>query len=379
MLLLLIYLMRYITVTLAYLLYALPQTAGAAGLVPCGGTGQAPCQTCDLVVLSNNILLWIFGILALIAGIVIIYAGFVMVTSRGDASLIQQAKRYLTNIFIGLVIVFAAWFIVDTVGEYLLDVNTSWNLLECVAQPAFVTERLEPLNLVQLNYAQAVTVCGQASGSVAELQATGCNVTECTPGPNVNCDDFCSGEGARAVADSSSPSGFSCVNTPPPPAGVNAQAGTCEAPPSGPCSAEALRNQGFGNLADAAAQISSAESGCNTRAESGTDRTEDGRTYSFGVWQINIAAHRMSCNGQTLDCPSAFVDTGRRNQYNIRIQRVVNEPLYQACRAAALNPDCNSQTAARLATASGDMGDWACSAVKCGIYTTRNSSCRLTR
>jgi hypothetical protein len=56
--------MRYITVTLAYLLYALPQTAGAAGLVPCGGTGQAPCQTCDLVVLSNNVLLWIFGILA---------------------------------------------------------------------------------------------------------------------------------------------------------------------------------------------------------------------------------------------------------------------------------------------------------------------------
>jgi hypothetical protein len=62
----------------------------------------------------------ILGFLGLIAIILIMYAGFVMMTSQGDASKVENAKKILTNAIIGLAIILASWGIV-------LFVISRWN------------------------------------------------------------------------------------------------------------------------------------------------------------------------------------------------------------------------------------------------------------
>jgi hypothetical protein len=127
-----------------------------------------------------------------------------MVTSRGDASLIQQAKRYLTNIFIGLVIVFAAWFIVDTVGEYLLDIQrvSVWNVLTCVEQPEFITEQLRPLDAVEIELVGRVYT-PEAPDIDFHLQPALRDSADCNPQswvPGMAC--YAYGRCAEAISDS---------------------------------------------------------------------------------------------------------------------------------------------------------------------------------
>jgi hypothetical protein len=222
------------------------------------------------------------------------------------------------------VIVLAAWILVDTLMRFLIgnggqfENGTPWSDVQCWSQvlPGFQTFEREEFSL----------------GSFALNQPGG------------------SGGGSAA---------------------------SCVAAPSGPCSPSALAQSGFGALANDAAIVLAAESRCRTDAESGTDTTTDGRTYSVGLWQINLAAHSLSCNGTTLNCPDAFRSTGQRNKYNVRVQEIIDEDLYQACVAAAKNPACNSAKAAELAEQAGDLRDWACSARKCGISTPLNNKCPL--
>src|SRR6056297_744604 len=78
------------------------------GLVPCGRTGQADCQTCHVVQLVSNVNAWLVGILAIVASIMFVIAGFRLVTSNGNPSVLQDAKSMIINVAIGFVIVLAA-------------------------------------------------------------------------------------------------------------------------------------------------------------------------------------------------------------------------------------------------------------------------------
>jgi hypothetical protein len=236
---------------------------------------------------------------------------------------------------IGYTIVLAAWLLIDYGIRSLVEDSPDfgpWNTLACVEQPEY-----------DLNRAIQYVDLGGSLGMFG--------LTQVVPG------NF----------------------------GVNSGAGPlrrCEVAATGPCSVSALQQAGFGRHAENAARLAGSESGCNPGAESRTDTTADRRTYSVGTWQINLAAHPVQCtlsNGQTvnLNCPSAFTEAGYRNEFNVRVQRVTNESLYQQCVQAAKDPACNNQIAARLANRSGDMGDWACSARACGVATSRNHLCPL--
>lgn len=320
------------------LLIVLPVWVYSAGLVPCGGYGEDPCQTCHVVSLMSNVINWLILILGFLAALVIIYAGARLVISTGNVSELEQAKKIMTSMIIGYVIVLAGWLIIDYGIKSLIDESEfgPWNVIECVEQPVITEIPPEAIEYINLG------------GSIGRLSLE---------------------VGAPAGSNFGPDSGAGSL-------------GSCVVAQSGPCSVAALEAAGFGSLATDAAMIVGQESGCNPNAESRTDTTTDGRTFSVGTWQINLGVHPLVCTGSNgqpinLNCPSALKKTNQRNSFNVYMYEVINEDLYQQCVQAAKDPHCNNQIAAGLARASGDMGDWACSAKKCGVSTSRNHLCPL--
>ncbi|MEX2341146.1 MAG: pilin, partial [Candidatus Paceibacterota bacterium] len=89
------------------------------GLVPCGSPGQQPCTTEDVVKFANNLITWLISILGVIAVIALMIVGFKLVTSAGNPSAWAEAKGMFTNIVIGIIIILAAWLVVDTIMKGL--------------------------------------------------------------------------------------------------------------------------------------------------------------------------------------------------------------------------------------------------------------------
>lgn len=331
------------------LMLVLPVWVYSAGLVPCGGPDEEPCQTCHVVSLMSNVINWLIVILGFLAVLVIIYAGIRLVTSAGNTSAMESAKKILTNMIIGYVIVLAGWLIIDYGIKALVNESKfgPWNVIECVTQEQIKFNK----------YIDYVDLGNQLSLGRAALDVSLIPSSVIDPSAPVVTPRFSPGSGAGSL-------------------------GSCKVAASGPCSEPELRRAGFGNLAGDAARIVGQESGCNPNAESRTDTTTDGRTFSVGTWQINLAVHPLRCTMSTgqqlnLNCPTAFRRTNLRNQYRVRMYDVIDENLYRQCVQAAKDPHCNNQIAAGLATRSGDMGDWACSSKKCGVRTTRNHLCPL--
>ncbi len=136
------YLCLFILIILGVFVMVTP--ARAAGLVPCGGTGEPACQACHVVELGQNILTW--GITIMISVIVLIFAwgGLKMVMSAGNTEGVSEAKGMMTNSIIGFIILLSAWLVVDTILKLVLtdDQNVRhkmgmWNEISCVAQPEY--------------------------------------------------------------------------------------------------------------------------------------------------------------------------------------------------------------------------------------------------
>ncbi len=96
---------------------ALAQSVAPGGLVSCNGW---ECSACDLVKMANVIILWLFGIIFLIFAALMMVAGFGLVTSGGNQSALEAAKSKFKNGIIGILIVMAAWLLVDTVMKGLV-------------------------------------------------------------------------------------------------------------------------------------------------------------------------------------------------------------------------------------------------------------------
>ena len=89
----------------------------AAGIVPC----KDNCTICDLFTLVKNILNFITLVLAVPVGIgLFIYGGFQLITSGGSEQKIESGKKAITRAFFGLIIVFGAYAIVNTLLGWLV-------------------------------------------------------------------------------------------------------------------------------------------------------------------------------------------------------------------------------------------------------------------
>ena len=123
---------RYHLITSALALAStLPAFAAAAALpgriVTCSGIS---CTCGDLVQLGENILNTGIYFAVFISAVLFAWAGWQMLSgkSTGQSGKIDKAKEILWNVMIGLVIILAAWLIVDTLMR-TLTTSPSWNTI----------------------------------------------------------------------------------------------------------------------------------------------------------------------------------------------------------------------------------------------------------
>ena len=83
------------------------------------------CQLSDFVGLAVEVSRFIFGISGSLALVMIIYGGFRWLTAGGSSEGIEAGKKAMTAAIVGLLIVFGAWLIVNTVLAALTNNFTS--------------------------------------------------------------------------------------------------------------------------------------------------------------------------------------------------------------------------------------------------------------
>ncbi len=149
----------------------IPDTTLAQGIgVPCDGPD---CNFCHFITLANNVIAWLIGVLAVVFGAMIFAAGFGLVTSGGNPSKLEEAKKNMTNALIGIIIVLAAWLIVDTLLKATLPEGRTtvgpWNQVQC-----------EQSQLVGDDYVPDPTTVGNGVGEVLG-GVSGDNICAVTP------------------------------------------------------------------------------------------------------------------------------------------------------------------------------------------------------
>lgn len=125
-----------------FLLLVIPEIAAAqVPFVPCGNEGQADCSACHLAIMGNSILNWLIGFMFVIFAVVMTVAGFGLVTSGGNPSALEAAKSKFVNAIVGLIIVLAAWILVDTIMRGVLAGTNGeiagwgpWSQISCQSQ-----------------------------------------------------------------------------------------------------------------------------------------------------------------------------------------------------------------------------------------------------
>jgi len=98
-------------------------------IVPCGSTGQEPCNLCHIGTVAQNLLNGAIFVAIFLSSITIAYAGWKYMTAGGEGGK-SEGKQMLTNVIIGLVILLAAWLIVDTIMKVMFSDSVNfgpWN------------------------------------------------------------------------------------------------------------------------------------------------------------------------------------------------------------------------------------------------------------
>ncbi len=89
---------------------------GDGGLVPCEGPD---CDFDDLVALVKAIINFIITLAIVGSAIMFAWAGFIYITAGGSQEKVKQAHNLFKYVGLGLVIILAAWLIVDLILEAL--------------------------------------------------------------------------------------------------------------------------------------------------------------------------------------------------------------------------------------------------------------------
>ena len=386
-----------VALSVAAFLFVLPMSVSAAGLVPCGGATERPCQTCDVVVLTNNVVSWLVMILGTIAAILIVVAGVRLVTSGGNMSAKEQAKSSMTNLIVGYLIVLSAWLVLDYGLKALLVQDGAksfgvWNEVSCVDQPIagykdFKQEKVVyiPLDPSLGNLPGWVfggtTAGGSSSGGSPAASGSFNAACRLLPGPPGVSEYDCSAQQAQCKTAGGSPTintaRSAVICTPSQASGGGGGSGTCAVVtnPANACYPSKLTCFPDRNLASEICNVESR--GGNTQIMSGTDLCSDGRSFSVGLWQINILTNRQlipGCNSNFFTSDNNGKSEGSCIQYKtnsggirycqFRSCRITNVGVYNQCIANARLPVNNTNAACGLMRTQG-WGAWSTSYNKC--------------
>ncbi len=117
-----------------------------AGLVPCGlseddpeqpGDQTVPCQLCHFFVMLDGIIdFLLIKIVPSLAALMIAIGGGMYIVSQGNPEMLGRAKKLFTAVVIGLLIIYGAWLIVNTllmmigVAEWT-GLKEGWWIIPC--------------------------------------------------------------------------------------------------------------------------------------------------------------------------------------------------------------------------------------------------------
>lgn len=105
-----------------------------AGIVQCGGvnvdgTAQPACGFCDIFKLINNIVIFFLvpspsvnsgvAVVPLIATLLILVGGFYILIAAGRPESQKKGKDIITAVVIGLLVVYIAWIVVNSILTFL--------------------------------------------------------------------------------------------------------------------------------------------------------------------------------------------------------------------------------------------------------------------
>lgn len=116
----------YYSLVLAFPLYVFGQTTPGIPdeIVPCDGVD---CTVCDLATLAQNIINAGVFLFVFLAALLFAYAGFLYLTNEAIGEQ-QRAKNTFKYVAMGLIVLLAAWLVVDTLMKSLLGGDFGpWN------------------------------------------------------------------------------------------------------------------------------------------------------------------------------------------------------------------------------------------------------------
>lgn len=96
-------------------------SVNAAGLVPCGGTGQDSCTWCHFGDLALNIVNFMMYLIFPLAAVIIVVGGIFIMTSGGSSARFSKGKEMITAAVIGILIALLSWIIIDTIIQTLAE------------------------------------------------------------------------------------------------------------------------------------------------------------------------------------------------------------------------------------------------------------------
>jgi hypothetical protein len=116
----------YYSLIMAFPLFVFGQTSPGIPdrIVPCNGVD---CTICDLATLAQNIINAGVFIFVFVSALMFAYAGFLYLTSSVSDK-VSQAKSIFGNVTLGLIVLLAAWLVVDTLMKSVLGGSFGpWN------------------------------------------------------------------------------------------------------------------------------------------------------------------------------------------------------------------------------------------------------------
>ncbi len=308
-------------------LLATPMFANAQIVPECGITDKSDplsavgCDLCDFGKLLQNIInFMIVGVAVPLSALLFAYAGFLYATGGSNPGRITKAHKIFKNVLIGFLIAISGWLVINTIMTVVFSkgffTGAGWYELECVQKIS--RDPGAGARLIGTSISDLIEEIVPGSKAPAYQVEYNCPSGYTFRPDTGECFSGLTGATAEPVVAATPITG-------------EVSGGMCTPNPTA-----------FGSRANLMSCICGAESAGIVNRESGVDVMPDGRAFSYGLYQINLTANEVRCPGQSpLPCPSAF--SGRNYS-----ARVINEPLFQACVAAAKRQDCNTATAVFL-------------------------------
>jgi len=288
-----------------------PTVGETDSLVPLGRDGDYNPDgygSCEFVQTVNNVIQFLIKMSALLAVIVFLYAGFIMVSSRGDSALIEGAKKLFANVLIGFVILLTAFLIINTIIGILVggaSGGLTWQTIEC-------------------QYANESAPAAEIA--INNVTHTGLSIAQ-----------------VDAIVSTYDPTLLA------------ASAGVCT---------DGKIAEIWGPLASSANCIITEESACGALPISRSDIGADGNPFSFGVMQINTTVHEVKGCGHLNIPDMRCLDAWSGKDYKATVS---NTSLFNACRNALLNPECNMINGKRIYREAGNRWRPWSTAQQCGL------------